>query len=114
MTNHRARTGSPRTMPDPRRRRWGRGTAACLLRRLVVALAVTLLTAACGQAPAPRPDQARPKATLSAPAERQPGAAAASVLPAVEVLDVPSGTTVDLSSLIPADLPTLLWFWAPH
>jgi hypothetical protein len=100
--------------PDPWTRQWGRRTASSLPRGLVLALAVTFLTAACGQTPASRPDEARPKATQSAPAERQPGGAAASVLPAIEVLDVASGTSVDLGSLVPADRPTLLWFWAPH
>jgi len=45
-----------------------------------------------------------------------PGTAAegASPLPAVDVVDVTSGETVALASLLPADKPTLVWMWAPH
>lgn len=44
-----------------------------------------------------------------------PGVAAegGSPLPAVDVVDVTSGETVALASLLPADKPTLLWMWAP-
>ncbi|MEZ5411069.1 MAG: hypothetical protein R2761_23775 [Acidimicrobiales bacterium] len=44
-----------------------------------------------------------------------PGAAADSVspLPAVDVVDLSSGETVALASLLPADKPTLVWMWAP-
>lgn len=41
-------------------------------------------------------------------------AAVTSPLPAVDVLDVATGDTVNFASLIPADRPVLLWFWAPH
>ncbi len=40
--------------------------------------------------------------------------AVTSPLPAVDVLDVATGETVNFASLIPADRPVLLWFWAPH
>jgi hypothetical protein len=78
-------------------------------------LAVTLLAAACGRPSAP--DRAPSGgASRDVPGEqRRPDAGAAEkVLPSVPVLDVASGGTVDLAGLIPADRPTLLWFWAPH
>ncbi len=38
----------------------------------------------------------------------------AGVLPDLSVTDVESGSEVSLQSLVPADRPVLLWFWAPH
>ncbi len=38
----------------------------------------------------------------------------AGVLPDLSVTDVESGSEVSLRSLVPADRPVLLWFWAPH
>ena len=35
-------------------------------------------------------------------------------LPDVTVRDVTAGVDVQLTSLLPAAKPTLLWFWAPH
>jgi len=35
-------------------------------------------------------------------------------LPDLSVTDVGTGTDVALPSLVPADRPVLLWFWAPH
>lgn len=37
-----------------------------------------------------------------------------SPLPAIMVEDVTADRSVALDSFIPSDLPTLLWFWAPH
>ncbi len=34
--------------------------------------------------------------------------------PDVDVLDVRTGETVNLTSLAPRDKPALLWFYAPH
>jgi hypothetical protein len=39
---------------------------------------------------------------------------AASPLPDVEVLDVETGRPVRLATFVPADKPTLVWFWSPH
>ncbi len=35
-------------------------------------------------------------------------------LPALEVVDVATGASHSLASLIATDRPTLLWMWAPH
>jgi ferric-dicitrate binding protein FerR (iron transport regulator) len=40
--------------------------------------------------------------------------ATAAGLPEVDVLDVADGSTVQLGSLLPAEKPLLVWFWAPH
>ncbi len=84
------------------RRRW---TAAA---GLAVAGAVAL--SACGG-----DGQAAGPATAAGGASA-PGVAAdaPSPLPAVNVVDVTSGETVALDSLLPADKPTLVWMWAPH
>jgi len=54
-----------------------------------------------------------PAATAGPPASAVPPASA-SILPSVPLTDVRSGATVDLASLVPAQRPLLLWFWAPH
>jgi hypothetical protein len=41
-------------------------------------------------------------------------AAGGSPLPAIEVDDVTNDRRVALDSFVPADRPTLVWFWAPH
>lgn len=38
----------------------------------------------------------------------------ASPLPAVQVRNVLSGESVDLSSLLPGAKPLVIWFWAPY
>ena len=38
----------------------------------------------------------------------------ASPLPAIEVDDVTNDRRVALDAFVPADRPTLVWFWAPH
>jgi hypothetical protein len=44
-----------------------------------------------------------------------PGSAGAVVdVPDVDVRDVQSGDTVALRDVVPAALPTMVWFWAPH
>jgi hypothetical protein len=37
-----------------------------------------------------------------------------SALPAVDVVNVGSGGSVSLPSLLPGTKPLLVWFWAPH
>lgn len=71
-------------------------------------VAGALALSACGAASSPGAQQAVGGAA-------GPGAAAegGSALPAVDVVDVTSGETVALASLLPADKPTLLWMWAP-
>ena len=39
---------------------------------------------------------------------------AGSPLPAVEVLDVATGDSVQFADFLPADRALLFWFWAPH
>ena len=54
----------------------------------------------------------------AAPAEPAPPSTVAdiegSILPSVRLTDLRSGGLVDLASLVPAERPVLLWFWAPH
>lgn len=35
-------------------------------------------------------------------------------LPDVEVVDIATGEKLALTSLVPAQRPLLVWFWAPH
>jgi len=37
-----------------------------------------------------------------------------SIIPAVDVVDVRTGESVNLGSIVPSDKPVLLWAWAPH
>ncbi len=54
-------------------------------------------------------------ATVAVPRSSQPAEPmAAAKLPSVDVIDVASGATLSLASLIASDRPTLLWMWAPH
>ena len=71
---------------------------------LAFVVALSLVAAACGG------DGASTAPAGGIP-EVIPGIGA---LPAVEVLDVANGDTVDVSTLLPADKPLLLWCWAPH
>lgn len=43
-----------------------------------------------------------------------PQLAADNFVPSAQVLDVISGETVDMQSIVPSDKPVLLWAWAPH
>ena len=88
---------------------------------------LALFAVACSGDPA---DQAGTSATAgehspaSAPAgpsasnaadEAGPSAAPiATDLPAIDTINVRTGDTVNLQSLVPSDKPLLLWFWAPH
>ncbi len=86
------------------------------LRYLFPAFATAgLLLSACGASGTA--NQASPTHTAPAtPAASGPAVAqaAATILPAVQVKDVRTGTDVDLATLSPADEPTLVWAWAPH
>lgn len=59
-----------------------------------------------------------PASAAVAPVTKAKPAAAsrsnATALPDIDVLHVPTGSTVSLRSQLVADTPTLLWFWAPH
>ncbi len=94
-------------------------------------VAITLL-AACGSVASGEgsPDSAVEPvaAAASAPAAPESPSAAAqgpvatdlpavspdSLVPAVDVVDVRTGDTVNLGSVVPSDKPVLLWAWAPH
>ena len=68
-------------------------------RTVLVALAavLTLVAAAC-----------------SGTATTTEGQALGNGIPELVVTDVDTGEQVTLASMVPADKPTLLWFWAPH
>ena len=106
-------------------------------RRAAAGVIGVLLVAACGSAgpgddasaEGQLPATASATGAVTAPASdpgsaRSPGpsqagnpAAPASItvnLPAVDVVDVASGATHSLASLVAADRPTLLWMWAPY
>lgn len=85
------------------------GASKARFRALVLTGAVALVVAACAQA--------APSGGSNPAREEDPFTEAArddSVVPKVAVLDVGTGDTVDLGSLVPAQRPILLWFWAPH
>ena len=95
------------------------------IRVLALAACLALGTAACadsGDGPEAAPTGApvsteAPPATLAPAPEMATETAApapASDLPSVELVDVATGATVNLASFAPADLPLVLWFWAPH
>ncbi|NNC73910.1 MAG: hypothetical protein HKN93_00215 [Acidimicrobiia bacterium] len=70
-------------------------------RLLALAIILGFVTAACGDGT--NSDTGAPQVV-----------AGVGALPAVEVLDVATSDTVDVSTLLPADKPLLVWFWAPH
>ncbi len=90
-----------------------------------------LLMAACGGASSTAGDpstvptgsattaaQPQPSDRGETPASSTPTRATApdagSPLPAVEVLDVATGDSVQFADFLPADRALLFWFWAPH
>ena len=81
------------------------------VRLLICAAIVALAAAACGS------DDA---ATTAEPASTGTGAAAdaaasaAGDVPALDMIDVYTGETVNLQSVASGETPLLLWFWAPH
>ncbi|MEX2586700.1 MAG: hypothetical protein WD602_01730 [Actinomycetota bacterium] len=78
-------------------------------RALALGAAVTLVAAACAQAT--QSGGSGPASGVDPVSQAEPGG---NVLPEVAVLDVDTGDTVNLGSLVPAPRPILLWFWAPH
>lgn len=73
------------------------GSSKARLTALVLVAAMTLVAAACAQA------SPSGESNLDD-----------NVVPELDVLNVGTGDTVDLGSLVPAQRPILLWFWAPH
>lgn len=102
------------------------------LRLPALAIVAITLLAACGSVASGEGSQdaaVEPAAAAaSAPAEPDSPSAAAqgpvatdlppvspdSLVPAVDVVDVRTGDTVNLGSVVPSDKPVLLWAWAPH
>ena len=89
-------------------------------RYLKPTLAVTvLILAGCGSNAATGSSAAQlsTAATAAAGVANTPtatsGAAAASIVPAVDVVDVSTGQSVALRASIAVDKPTLIWMWAP-
>ena len=69
-------------------------------RSIIVAILLALVAVAC--ADGAQTESAAPAGTSS------------SDLPDVDVVDVVTGATVNVSTLAPGDKPLLVWFWAPH
>lgn len=78
---------------------------------LVAATAITI--AACGGTNTSTSTDSGPTAEEAGPTVAGPSTAT-SPLPAVDVLDVVSGETVQLAGFLPAAKPTLVWMWAPN
>lgn len=77
--------------------------------------AAAVTTAAPAAAPATAATTAAPAVTTAAPAvTAAPAAPFENPLPQLIVKDVVANADFELSSLLPADKPVLLWFWAPH
>ena len=119
------------------RRSWARATWMKSLRLTGgAAIATAMLAAACGGGstedgtgdsssgqPAPaETGSADSDSQTPAPAETEsddPAETAAPLqvsadVPDLELIDVATGSEVQLRSLFPSDTPVLLWFWAPH
>lgn len=97
----------------------------------LAAVAITVL-AACGTAasgpsgPDAAPEPVTAVASASQAPQEQPTPAQAptvtrlpsvspdSLIPLVDTVDVRTGNTVNLGSVVPSDKPVLLWAWAPH
>lgn len=92
-----------------------RSRSTRLLAPLVLAGAIVLLAAACGDS---GDDAAAPSGPDPADGQAQPAGPAApgadGPLPAVDVVDVASGATVSLTDFNTGQRPLLVWFWAPH
>lgn len=92
------------------------------VRTAAVGASMVLMLSGCGApsdqaGPAPAGEPAGPVVAAPAlPGERIDPTlpAVRSDLPNVRVSEVLSGRQVELSSLAPSQLPTLLWFYAPH
>lgn len=44
----------------------------------------------------------------------EPALSPDNIVPSVDVVDVRTGATVDVQSVVPSETPVLLWAWAPH
>lgn len=102
-------------------------------RSIALAAVAALALTACGGSPtttdavpvpstvpstAPGPSTGpSPATTIPTPATGQsppPASAGTNIFPAIDVIDVASGDTVNLASATTGSAPTLVWFWAPH
>lgn len=88
---------------------------------LAISLAVALGATACGSdartvaGPTSTGGPTTPStATDGRAPSSTPAPDAVADLPAIDVVDLASGTEVDLQALAQPGRPTLLWFWAPH
>ncbi len=72
-------------------------------KRMVWTAIGVLVLSACGAGPASRTNSSAGGSSESI-----------SPLPAIEVEDVTGDRRVALDAFVPADRPTLVWFWAPH
>jgi PBP1b-binding outer membrane lipoprotein LpoB len=71
-------------------------------RRVGSILATAILLAGCGSSSGTDSDAAGPAAREVVD------------IPDVPVQDVETGAEISLTSIVPAEQPVLLWFWAPH
>ena len=81
------------------------------VRLLAFTAIVALAAAACGSDDAAT--TAEPASTGTDAAADAPAGASGDV-PALDMIDVYTGDTVNLQSLVSSQTPLLLWFWAPH
>lgn len=73
------------------------------------------VASAAPSAEAPAPSAEASAAAGQAPAGTDlPAVSPDSLVPPVDVVDVRTGDTVNLGSVVPSDKPVLLWAWAPH
>jgi hypothetical protein len=94
-----------------------------------LAMTAALVLSACGSSggtAAPEAAGTTTRAVTAGPSDTSPSgqgsssgeealpSGGASPLPTVDVVNVASGETVALASLLPADKPLLVWMWAPH
>jgi hypothetical protein len=75
--------------------------------RFTSAVICTLSVLAIAAPSAEAKTKAKPKAKATK------SAAAKGALPALKVIDLTSGKTIDLASLNASTKPQLVWFWAP-
>ena len=101
------------------------------LRRLLVCVAVVaLVAAACGsddpvtvvettdpEAPVER-EESSTASTAADPSETAGTGSAVAAgpgdVPDLQMINVHTGATVDLQSVVDGQMPLLFWFWAPH
>lgn len=100
-------------------------------RLLVSVAAVALAAAACGgdlsvtfsettdpEAPVEREDSPTTSTAAADPSETAGTGSAVAAgpgdVPDLQMIDVHTGTTLDLQSVVDGQTPLLFWFWAPH